>query len=297
MEKNIMAKSSAWSEEEKQLLKENYPNLGRCKELQNLFPKRNMDAIALKANRMGLKVINNIKKGRTNKEYLALVENTNFIPLETYRGSTVPILHMCGICDYEWLARPQHILKPEAKCPICDHKSRFISIETVDNTLKVAGMIRLSEYTGSLDSITLKHEYCGNIWSTKYSHIQQGSGCPVCNKSWAYTGSNIPEIAKLYLLKITTDKEVYLKVGVTIQPIKRRISSLKNTIPNCVLIEEIYSVERSGKYILVLENKILNESNFKKHTSLHSFAGHTELLDISCSLEDIRGLMDTNENI
>ena len=53
-----MAKSPNWSIEEINLLKINYPILGKCQELQDLFPSRPLQGICLKANRIGLKVIN-----------------------------------------------------------------------------------------------------------------------------------------------------------------------------------------------------------------------------------------------
>lgn len=292
-----MAKSPNWTETEISLLKEYYPTLGKSKELEKLFPNRTLDSICLKANRLGLKVINNIRKGRTNEEYLYLVENTNFVPLEPYKGSTVPILHMCGICDYEWLARPQHILKSLSKCPNCSYKSRFVSIEEVDRIITQSGCIRLSDYIGCYSPLKLKHIHCGNIWTTKYSYIQQGSGCPVCNKSWAYSGINTPEKAKIYLLEITTAYAKFLKIGVTVQKINKRINELKYSIPECLEIKEVFSIEHSGKHVLILEDKILIKSNLIKYNSPYQFAGYKELLDISNDITDIIKLMSTNENI
>lgn len=77
-----------WSNEEIDLLKLSYPELGKCAELQALFPNRTLTAITVKASKLGLHVKNNIRKRRTNVEYLELIKDTNFISLDSYKGYT-----------------------------------------------------------------------------------------------------------------------------------------------------------------------------------------------------------------
>lgn len=292
-----MAKAPNWTDEELVKLKEAYPRLGRCEELQNLFPNRPLEGICLKANRIGLRVTNNIRKGRTNEEYLALVQNTNFVPLEEYVGSTKPILHFCCICENEWLARPQHILREGAKCPTCDLVSRMNSTSKVQKVLSDAGFTQLSEYTGSLNPIKLKHNSCGYEWTTAYSYVQQGSGCPACNVGFGnaqVVKGTPPETAFIYLFKIKTLYEEFLKVGVTSRAdIRIRQRELKSAILKLEEIELIHLVKDSGINILNKERLIL--SSFKKHTAKHSFAGHTELLSIDSNITLIKEIM--NENI
>lgn len=289
-----MSASPNWSSEEIDKLKEAYPKLGKCQELQDMFPNRPLTGIALKANRLGLKVLNNIRQGRTNKEYLELVEKTNFVPLDEYKGSTVPILHMCGICDHEWLARPQHILKPGARCPMCDITNRRVPINIVDETIKSAGCIRLSEYTGALDTIKLRHK-CGYEWDTVYSYIQQGSGCPICNKGFGYSLSkeNIPSSATLYLLKLESVEFVCYKIGVTSRDLSIRLKELKSELPLNIRIHIIHKVVDSGINVLKKEKEIL--SDHLKYKCPYLFNGHTELLDKSIDVELIKRNM--NEDI
>lgn len=289
-----MSASPNWTKEEIEILKEVYPRLGKCEELQKLFPTRPLQAIALKANRLGVKVISNIRIGRTNQEYLDLIEKTNFVPLEVYRGSTVPILHMCGICDHEWLVRPQQVLKVGAKCPVCDLNNRFVSIDKVDAFIKAAECIRLSEYTGSLNSITLQHK-CGHKWNTAYSYIQQGSGCPVCNKGFGYSRSkeNMPSIATIYLLKLEGPEFSCYKIGVTSRDLSIRLKELKSELPLNIKISTIHTSKDSGVNILKKESNIL--SNYLKYKSPYTFNGYTELLEISADIELIKRNM--NENI
>lgn len=277
-----MAKSPNWTEKELEILKENYPKLGKCKQLEDLFVDRSLTAICLKASREGLKVINNIREKRTNAEYENLLNNTNFISLEIYKGSTIPILHLCKICESEWITRPQHALRPGANCPKCSLDNRLNDVVEVDKVLKEGNFHQLTEYTGSLDAILLKHNTCGYIWTTKYSYIQQGSGCPLCNKgfgSYSYSKNTDIEKATIYLLKITSNSETFLKVGVTLRNLSKRVSELKSRIGPNTCIEILYERQGLGKNILNLENNILK--TFTKYKSMTKFDGCTELLDFN----------------
>jgi len=274
-----MAKMRNWTDNEIILLKENYPKFGRSEKLKELFPDRTLDGICVKAAKLGLKVINNIRKGRSNEEYVSLLSKTSFISLELYKGSTAPIKHKCTICNNEWLTRPQAVLKPGAKCPVCDLKSRKHSVEYVDNILNNAGFSRLSEYTGTLNKIKLEHRVCGYVWDTRFSHIQQGSGCPLCNKGFGYLDRhNYPDIAYLYILEIILDNgEHFLKLGVSVRDVSSRIREISNALDkNLILIKPKLVLEGTGQYIINLEQKLLRDYSTKYNTS-HKFVGHTEL--------------------
>lgn len=291
-----MSASPNWTKEELDVLKEAYPRLGRCKELQDLFPTRPLQGIALKANRMGYKVTNNIRRGRSNEEYLGLCEQTNFIPLEKYKGSTTPIKHMCGICEYEWKARPQHILRTGAKCPICSHRDRLLTVEDVDKVLNTAGFSRLSPYIGALSTLKIKHDYCGYEWDTVYSYIQQGSGCPLCNRGFGsqYSNGTLPETATIYLLEVNTAEYTCYKIGVTSRSISTRIRELKSRIPSSIVeLKVVYLTKDSGLNILRKEKLVL--SSFLKFQPCKRFEGSTELLDKSIDINLVKEIM--NENI
>lgn len=297
-----MSKAPNWTTPELTILSEHYPILGKCKELQDLFPNRTLDSICLKASRIGLKVVNNIRKSRTDTEYLSLLEKTNFIALEPYKGSTTAIKHMCCLCDYEWLTRPQHVLKEGAKCPQCNTSLKSATSasrkEEVATVLYTNGFIALSEYSGTLDKIKLKHIYCGYEWETVYSYIQQGSGCPRCNKGFGYIDkNNLPETASLYVLEIILlTGERFYKIGVTTRPIKLRVNEITSSIGNINLIniKVIHLIKGSGRSILDLEHKLLS-CKYKYIPSIN-FVGYTEVLSID-SLPHIQNILLNNENI
>mgnify|MGYP000895555338 FL=1 len=276
-----MAKSPNWTQEELSILREHYPKLGKSIELQSLFSNRTLEGIALKANRIGLRVEHNIRKGRTQEEYTDLLKNTNFECLEPYKGSTEPILHRCKICSHTWNTRPQHALKEGAQCPVCDLRTRTNNIEYVDDILDKANMLRHSDYLGSLKPLVLEHLTCGYMWTTAFSYIQQGSGCPLCNNGFGYSMSkeNLPEKATLYLLKVIAGGEIFLKVGVTVRPINKRIIELKSRFKEVYpTIEVLKEYVSTGINVLKKEQEILNK--YTRYISSLDFEGKTELLHI-----------------
>lgn len=291
-----MSKFPNWTKEELDLLEKEYPRLGGCVELQKLFPSRPLQGITLKANRMGFKVVNNIRKAKTNEEYLAELEKTNFVPLEPYKGSTTLILHMCGICDHEWLARPQNILRVGARCPICDIQHRKDSAYSkVREVLKSANMEQVSNYTGALDKITLKHTVCGYVWDTVYSYIQQGSGCPCCNIGFGSRHSEgaPPARANIYLFKVVTSTDSFYKIGITSREVSRRAIELRARIPDIISLELLYEVEDSGLNIIKKERQVLMST--KGFTPDTKFEGSTELLHLTTDINIVKEIM--NENI
>lgn len=283
-----MTKPSIWTKKELELLTEAYPKLGRCSELQKLFPTRTMEGICLKANRIGLRRINNPRIKRTELEYLELLKSTNFTSLEEYKGSTTPIKHRCNLCTHEWLTRPQHILRKGAQCPVCDLKSRKSTISYVDTVLSTSGYTRLSEYINSYSPISIKHNTCGYIWTTVFRYIQQGSGCPICNRGYGqvYSNGNMPDKATIYLLKIQVNKELFYKVGVTTGTVQRRVNEIKSSIgQDSTMIEILGEASSGGLAILLREKKLLNK--YIKYNTKVTFGGRTEVLSIDNPLEDI----------
>lgn len=280
-----MAKSPNWTDEEIELLAVAYPYLGSCVELKEMFPHRTLEAITLKANRMGFKVTNNPRERMSNDDYVYMCKTTDFTPLEVYRGSTTPILHKCNICGNEWNARPQHILKEGAKCPVCSKEHLHnTTLQKVTKVLKDSGLEQLSEYTGALDPIVLKHTFCGNIWTTRYTHIQQGSGCPKCNRGFGYKyGSTIPENAYLYVIEIIfTNGEHCLKIGITSRlDYSIRFEEISSSIrtDNLIVFKPLFVLKSNGRTILDIEHTLLSSEH--KYTSKYLFNGCKETYSLS----------------
>jgi len=63
---------------------------------------------------------NMIRKNNSYEEKLIEI-NSKLIPLESYKGRNIKILHKCKICNYEWKAIPNNTLKGSG-CPKCSKK-------------------------------------------------------------------------------------------------------------------------------------------------------------------------------
>lgn len=228
--------------------------------------------------------------GRTVSEYNSLLKADNkFVALEDYKGSTRKIKHRTLCCGYEWEVRPQQLLRPNSGCPKC---GRLKPVEEVKSVLRDKNLELLSEYKGAFSIIKVKHHTCGYVWDTKYSYIQQGSGCPNCNKGFGFIQDK-PEKALLYLIEIITwTGEIFLKIGVTSQTRPSlRFNSISSQIGADLLrLKPLVVVESSGKSVIALETKIL--SSFTKYKTNLKFDGRTELIDYSERNEIIRFIKD-----
>lgn len=220
---------------------------------------------------------------KTNEAYILELsqKRPEIIPIEEYKGSHVKSLHKCAVCSNEWQVRPNHLLSRNSSCPKCSHSNRFTSLDVVDNLLNDRGFERLSEYNGALNSIYLKHKDCGYIWETKYSNIQQGSGCPECSRGFGYNvGNNKPKEAFIYLIEILTFPEVkhYIKIGVTSQDsVNRRFNSINSQLKNNTIKVTLRKYFKcSGEKALELERNILNK--YPRTVCKYEFEGKTEVI-------------------
>jgi len=266
-----------WSEKEIATLKEVYPIFGRSETTYECFPGRTSKAIFVKATRLSLKVADNPLKRRTDKEYVGLLKDSNFIALEEYKGSHTKLMHRCKLCNYEWLTRPQHALREGANCPRCTI-NKLNTNEYVDDVLSKADMVRLSEYFGNNKHIKVRHK-CGYEWDVSFSNIQQGQGCPACSGN--FKGSDGEAI--LYVLEIITWSDgIFLKVGITSRKnIKSRLREITSNMGSQLIkIKVIKIVRGKSPYILNLEKIILSDNTISKFTSKLTFGGKTELKHI-----------------
>lgn len=295
-----MAKSPNWTKHEIVILQDKYPVLGANNEILEFLPGRNLKGINIKASRLGLKVLNPWNKKLTTNTYrekLASINSTIDV-LGEYILSGVAILHKCKLCNIEWLARPDNIMNSKSTCPKCATARRAetntLDLEEVLFTMEVNGFKLLSEYTHSKRKIKVEHISCGYVWETIYNHIQQGSGCPICNIGFGYgkNKENIPDNAYIYLFNIVTKTESFLKIGITSLDISHRTYSLHSNIPGILSIRLEHLYEDSGLNILLKEKAILQK--FTKHYTELVFPGYTELLALSNNIEDIKKAMNGN---
>lgn len=124
----------------------------------------------------------------THEEYIQRVYdiNKNIEVLEGYINNSTKILHKCKIDEYEWAARPSHILEGHG-CPICgrrqigeklkkDNDQYIKELLEINNNIDV-----LEEYINAHTNIKHKCKTCHYEWYARPGNILSGKGCPVCS--------------------------------------------------------------------------------------------------------------------
>lgn len=292
-----MAIAKNWSQDELQVLKDLYPEFG-YDGVKDLIIGRTRTAITLKASRMGLVFLNNPRQPKyTEHEYKTKLLIKNITLLGTYNNLVKPTLHKCNTCGLEWRARPQSVLHSQySGCPECSNKARFTDNSTMEAVLAEKGLTAVSDYIGALKPLTVRHT-CGYTYTTVYSYIQQGSGCPKCNRNnWT-----VAEPGYFYVLSMILGNGDYCyKIGVTKhKDISNRIKSII-----CELKEDIIKitpeviVQGPAPIIKALEMKLLAQAitEHKTFSSYKKFAGYTELVDESF-LPSILGVLEKEPEI
>lgn len=163
--------------------------------------------------------------------------------------------------------------------------NRLKTTEQYSSEILSRGIIVLDTYINDATKLVHKCKRCEHEWTSKPNNILNGSGCPICNGGFGsrYAKEGIyPKIAYIYLLKICTKEEQFLKVGITSIPTNRRIWQIKYEIGNSLIsCDIIKKIEGSGEDITILEGKILSNPCLVKYISKFKFNGHTELFNIS----------------
>ena len=97
---------------------------------------------------------------------------------EVYKNTQTPLNVRCKVCNYEWVAKPCHLLRGHG-CIKCYRKRNMISN---CDFLKLVSkdIIIMNEYNGYRSTIHCKCKICGYEWETMAQTLIQKHGCPKC---------------------------------------------------------------------------------------------------------------------
>lgn len=131
--------------------------------------------------------VGNIHK--THEQYVSEVakKNLNVEVIDVYINNRKKIKHKCIICQYEWIARPDVILRG-SECPQCVNIKKQLSLtKTNDKYVSELKQINpnielIDMYNGSNTKIKHRCLVCGYTWSVTPNSILHGTGCPECDK-------------------------------------------------------------------------------------------------------------------
>lgn len=185
-----------WSKEEEAILIEECKNNTMYKDIAKKLNK-SYGSITQKAFRMGIK--NNriqAKEKWTHERYVEelKLKNSSLIPIETYKGSKVRILHKCLICNNEYKSSPKDRLDLRNHgCKFCNRGGNSYGIGVPKNSPAITYLVYISEYDLykiGVTSKTIKERMNDNKLSeSKYEvilerYFKYGSDAMQLEKEW-----------------------------------------------------------------------------------------------------------------
>lgn len=123
---------------------------------------------------------------KTNEEYEKQFYSINdsIILKSKYSGHTNKVKLQCRICNYEWFARPNDLIRTDGKktgCPKCAGNMQKTQKEFLSQLKRITKKIKvLGTYENNRKRLLVKCLTCGNEWNAVPHDLLRGSGCPDC---------------------------------------------------------------------------------------------------------------------
>ena len=152
------------------------------------------------------------------------------------------------------------------------------------------------EYNKAKEKVTIICPEHGEFEQTPSNHIK-GKGCPTCkaenssifNVRWLEDHPNqTKRTVILYLIKIESNNESFLKLGLTNRSVKQRFQYGLNLYEYETLREEEISIQNA----ILIEQEAKNEYKSSKYTPKDKFPGWTECYNIN-TLDQLTSLINT----
>jgi len=155
---------------------------------------------------------------KSNEEFLKQVKelvNNEYIFLEEYSGTNLPIKCIHNECNYIWKITPSHFLNGK-RCPKCQIKIRSRKqTKNKDIFLKEVKKLVGDEYTfledyiNSTTKLKIIHNKCGHKYSIRPQNFLNGTRCPVCNGNIKVTHKEFVKKVKNLVKNEYTFREEY----------------------------------------------------------------------------------------
>lgn len=126
------------------------------------------------------------------------VKNTMVDVVGQYKNANTKILFRCKSCQYEWHAKPSHILNGHG-CPVCGGSMRKDNNTFLAQLAEVNPMIEpLETYTSARSKLLCRCKHCEHKWPVTPDKLLQGAGCPNCDRRHK---TSFPEQAIYFYLR------------------------------------------------------------------------------------------------
>lgn len=131
------------------------------------------------------------------------------------------------------------------------------------------------------DMVTITCREHGDFEQLVSNHLLGKVGCKECRDEVeaSYYFERHSD-SNLYLFKINTGNEEFLKVGISVDPVKRS-SEIKSDIGSVCEVEIITTVEDYSRRVWLAEKRIHESDRFDKYTPIATFGGMTECYTLS----------------
>jgi hypothetical protein len=104
----------------------------------------------------------------------------NIILLERYTGSVSKIKMCCRACGKIYFSIPERMVKQD-QCSGCVKQTRKFTIfqKLLEKNIEPLNM---GEYRDNKSKLKVRCLTCNFVWFVRYNDVDQGHGCPACNK-------------------------------------------------------------------------------------------------------------------
>jgi hypothetical protein len=150
-------------------------------------------------------------------------------------------------------------------------------------------------YNGVNDKVIIICSEHGDFNLRPKAHYDDQRGCPTCDKSgksgFSNTSQWIIKAKYLYLIEVITDNEKFLKFGVTVNGVKKRLQKGQFPYNYNILFERLIS---NGEHANMIESKLKSKYPKISYNTSLPFRGNTECLDYGIKehiIEDLNRLI------
>lgn len=162
----------------------------------------------------------------TNQEFLEKLKNlnSNVIPLEEYKGSTIKIKYKCFKCGHEWLGIPGNLLQGQG-CPECAKIARNLSkikhkaevfVEKANKVHNNKYDYSKTVYKGTSKKIIITCPIHGDFEQLPGNHLS-GQGCPKCANNQPISSEEwIEKAQKIHGNTYDYSKSIYVNANTEI---------------------------------------------------------------------------------
>lgn len=206
-----------------------------------------------------------------------------------YKHHSSPVRIYCNHCKESFNQTPNAHIQSKYGCPLCvsrNSTSRQLMnlklwVDECERIHKSKYSYDKVDYAGASKKVCITCPLHGDFYQLAGSH-KRGHGCPSCATMCMFTGNERRFInAILYIVKMSSKYEEFLKVGVTTNNVHRRIKAINKQCSVKYDYEVIMLKESSLDVIIDAEQTVHLDKRLVSLSPIETFSGQRECYDLS----------------